>query len=168
MEVVSSAAMPSSAPVPPTEVRHRCDHDHVTAAAMRAPRSWASPVVVGVLALGACLVLAFRDPNQTGSYGACPFKALTGWDCPGCGMLRGTNALLTGDPVRALDHNILLPVVLALGVFGYVRWTRRSLGHDVTPRRVPPWLIVAGTGVLLGFWLVRNLGGPFEYLASSA
>jgi hypothetical protein len=126
-----------------------------------------SPLAVGILALGGCVLLAVRDPNESGSYGACPFKAVTGLDCPGCGVLRGTNALLTGDPARALDHNIFLPVVIVLGVIGYVRWVRRSLGHHVEERSVPRWLMLAGAGVLLGFWVVRNLGGPFEYLASS-
>ena len=56
--------------------------------------------------------LALRDPNQSGSYGFCPLHSLTGLDCPFCGGLRGTSALLHGDIATALDHNVLLPVYL--------------------------------------------------------
>jgi Protein of unknown function (DUF2752) len=146
-------------------------HDHDLAPSWPAPAAraaWVTPAVVGAAALGACVLLAVRDPNQPGSYGACPFKAMTGLDCPGCGMLRGTHALFTGHPGRALDHNIFLPLIFVLGIVGYVRWARRSLGHPVRERRVPPWLIVAGGVVALTFWVVRNLGGPFDYLASDA
>jgi Protein of unknown function (DUF2752) len=148
------------------------DHDHglppSSPLTQVAARLWLNPAIVGIGALGACVLLAVRDPNQRGSYGLCPFKAATGLDCPGCGMLRGTHALLTGHPGRALDHNIFLPIVLALGIVGYVRWVRRSMGLPVTERHAPPWLIVTGAIVVLGFWVVRNLGGPFDYLASSA
>jgi hypothetical protein len=124
-------------------------------------------VLVGAGALAACAVVAVRDPNESGSYGYCPFKAVTGLDCPGCGMMRGAHALFTGDPARMLDHNIFLPLVLLAGVVGYVRWFRRSLGHAVRPLPYPPWAIVSVAVVVFGFWLVRNLGGPFEYFAST-
>ena len=61
-----------------------------------------------------------RDPNAAGSYGYCPLRALTGLDCPFCGGLRGTYALMHGDVAAALDHNVMLPLylgaALALGI----------------------------------------------------
>lgn len=166
--------------IPPARVHDSVSHadagsadgEHVPPTASPTNRvgaaRWSTPVTVGVVALGACVLLAVRDPNEPGSYGACPFKAVTGLDCPGCGILRGTHALFTGHPARALDHNIFLPLILLVGIIGYVRWFRRSLGHDVAARRTPPWLMVGGAVLVLTFWVVRNLGGPFEYLASPA
>jgi hypothetical protein len=166
--------MPDPAPTPTVAPHDECGHEHTPgddrAAHHPASRAWPwlGPLALGVGVLGACVLLAVRDPNQPGSYGACPFKALTGLDCPGCGMMRGTHALFTGHPGRALDHNIFLPVIFALGVVGYVRWVRRSLGHDVPDRRPPPWFMLGAAIVVLTFWVVRNLGGPFDYLRSTA
>ena len=64
---------------------------------------WAPPVVgaspahrpallprlaVGVGALGGLAYIARFDPNRAGHYPLCPFKFVTGLDCPGCGTLR--------------------------------------------------------------------------------
>lgn len=45
----------------------------------------------------------------------CPFKWITGWDCPGCGMQRSFIALLKGDLVQSLIlYPALLPVLFTL------------------------------------------------------
>lgn len=145
-------------------------HEHLAVARVdaTADRPWLRPTLVGVGALAACALVAVRDPNQSGSYGFCPFKATTGLDCPGCGMMRASHALFTGDVTRMFDHNLFLPLVLAAAVFGYVRWFRHSVGHVVRPLAVPPWAIVGLAVMVFGFWVARNLGGPFDFLASSA
>ena len=77
-------------------------------------------------------MLAVRNPNVSGSYGVCPFKAVTGWDCPFCGGLRGTYALIHGDVATALDRNVLLPVLARghgrLGVGGVASMGLHQLG----------------------------------------
>lgn len=133
-------------------------------------RSWRVwrwvPIGVGAAALG---VLALRDPNQSGSYGFCPLHALTGLDCPFCGGLRGTYALLHGDVATALDHNLLLPLYLgvfvAVGVIAF-RGTRAGGFGDVRSGRgrLLVWGLVAVTTV---FFVVRNLPW-FPYLDARA
>lgn len=130
--------------------------------------AWASPAVVGVGALAACVLVTVHDPNVKGSYGFCPFKVVTGLDCPGCGLMRGTHALFTGQIARALDHNIFLPAVFVLAIVAYGRWVGRCLGRDIPRWQPPPWAIVGLSMLILGFWVVRNLGGPFDYLAATA
>src|SRR5512147_2498651 len=94
-------------------------------------------------AVGALGVVAVRDPNQAGSYGFCPLHALTGLDCPFCGGLRGTHALLHGDVSTALDHNLLLPlylgVLVAVGVMAF-RGTRPGAFDDVRRGRGRFWV----------------------------
>ena len=129
-----------------------------------ARRTWIGPAAIGAAGLASCVVVSVRDPNVGGSYAVCPFLALTGHDCPGCGLLRGTHAALEGDLAGALDHNVLWPVVIGLILWTYVRWTKQQLGMELREVRLPTWAPVALSVFLLSFWVVRNLGGPFTYL----
>ncbi len=47
---------------------------------------------------------------------SCPWHALTGLPCPGCGMTRGALALLEGDWKSSLRHNSLTGVMLVFWV----------------------------------------------------
>jgi hypothetical protein len=112
--------------------------------------------VVAVSALG---VVAVRDPAQPGSYGFCPLRALTGLDCPFCGGLRGTHDLLHGQLGSTLDHNLLLPLYLAVGLFLVVVASRQSSAARFSQwsrgrGRIVIWVLFA---VVLGFFVVRNL-----------
>jgi hypothetical protein len=110
------------------------------------------------LALG---YLASVDPNQPGHYPVCPTKLLFGVDCPGCGMMRATHDLVTGNVAGALDHNVLIVVFAPLVVFLWVRWLLRSWRGstpDVTYaqfRRRNTWMYASLAAVLV-FGLVRN------------
>jgi Protein of unknown function (DUF2752) len=42
----------------------------------------------------------------------CPFKAVTGLPCPGCGMTRSTLALLQGNIVQSIKYNALTGILL--------------------------------------------------------
>lgn len=124
---------------------------------------WFTPAAVGAGALATCVALAVRDPNQPGSWGACPFRLVTGLDCPGCGTLRAVHALTGGDVVRALDHNVLSMALLPVLVWAWIGWLRHRLGRRAGPPALPA---MAGFGIAaaaIGFWIVRNL--PFAATA---
>ncbi|GAA2776729.1 hypothetical protein GCM10010470_06810 [Saccharopolyspora taberi] len=90
----------------------------------------------------------------------CPFKLLTGLDCPFCGGSRMLGALLAGDLGRALDLNafallVVLPLAASMLIAGVLR--------DFLAVRIPGPGRTAGMTllVLLAAWSVlRNL--PFE------
>lgn len=131
--------------------------------------AWVGPVAVGAFAVGACAYTVAVDPNtEAGIFPQCYFRQLTGLDCPGCGLTRSVHALLTGDPGRALDHNILAAIVLPLMLYAYIAWTANSFGVRLPQVRMSPWMAWIATGVVLGFWVVRNLPGPFEFLDATA
>ena len=53
------------------------------------------------------------DPHRPGSlFPPCPFKLLTGWNCPACGGLRMVHDLLHGDLAAAVVDNVVLLVGL--------------------------------------------------------
>jgi len=67
------------------------------------------PVCVGFLVAGVLLVTA----QVLGiTIYACPFQATTGLPCPGCGLTRGTTALLRGDLQQALAFHPFSPLVV--------------------------------------------------------
>lgn len=87
----------------------------------------------------AALALHLRDPHERGSWGLCPFKALTGWDCPGCGGLRAVNDLGHGRLLDAAHSNLLFVASIPLLVGVWVLWARRSwsgAGPRLSPRVV--------------------------------
>lgn len=118
----------------------------------------AAPLVAGALVLVVSLALRLRDPHGAGSWGLCPWHAITGTWCPACGSLRAVNDLTHGDVGAALSSNLLfvlaIPVVAAL----WIRWTIdswRGSTRIVDVARVRS-LTVGGAAVLVVFWVVRN------------
>ncbi|MFI7612968.1 DUF2752 domain-containing protein [Nonomuraea terrae] len=98
------------------------------------------------------------DPNEPGHYPTCPFLALTGLYCPGCGTLRTIHALAHLDPVAALGLNPLTVVMIPFLVFWWGRWAAHAWKGRPVPLPHPAWLW-AFIGVVMVYWVVRNL--PF-------
>jgi hypothetical protein len=103
---------------------------------------------------GALGYIGLVDPHNTNSaYPLCPFKLLTGWDCPFCGGLRMTHDLLHGDLLASINDNIFALVGIPL-LAGWLLLGRR---HGQWSLRTPAVLTIA---VLAIVWTVlRNLPG---------
>jgi hypothetical protein len=103
------------------------------------------------------------DPDKGGAYPLCPSRTLLGIDCPMCGGLRGTNALLHGRIGEALDHNLLLPAILGVLAVLFGFWLLPLIGRPARRLPVPRWLGVAALTALVAFGIARNL--PFDSLS---
>ncbi|GAA4065147.1 DUF2752 domain-containing protein [Actinomadura miaoliensis] len=117
---------------------------------------------VGVLLLTGAVVsyVAAVDPNEDGHYPTCPFLALTGYQCPGCGALRTVHALAHGQLGQALGLNVFVVAMLPVLAFFWLRWTIARAGDRPTRTKAgDPRLIWALFALVMAFWLVRNL--PF-------
>src|SRR3954466_2106651 len=93
--------------------------------------SYAPVRLYGALATGAVLVgglayVGLGDPHRPGFlFPGCPFRMLTGLNCPACGGLRMTHDLLHGDVGAAVVDNVFLLVGMPLlVVWLLVRWRR--------------------------------------------
>jgi hypothetical protein len=97
--------------------------------------------------------VALVDPGDGGA-SLCPWRTLTGLDCPFCGATRAAASLARGDVVEALDHNALLVlVVLPLAAIAWVRWTRRSWQGRATP--VTNRSVAVLGAITLAWWILR-------------
>jgi hypothetical protein len=126
-----------------------------------------APLAVAGAALGACATVALVDPNQPGRYPVCPFLAMTGRWCPGCGSLRGLHALINGLPGQALDLNALMVVAIPFLLYSYAAWALPLLGGPRLPAiRLRPTAGWALLSLIVAFWILRNIPtAPFNALA---
>lgn len=117
------------------------------------------PGLVLAAAAAVTTLVAVVDPNQPGHYPTCPFLAVTGYYCPGCGSLRALHDLAHGDVAGALARNPLL--VLAAGglVVAFVLWARRLWRGLPRTWVAPPRLLYALLTLVLAFWVLRNVPG---------
>lgn len=120
---------------------------------MLAPLGVAAAALVGAGYVGAV------DPNVAGHYPTCPFLAITGLFCPGCGALRAVHALAQGDLVTALARNPLTVVVLGYVAVIWVLWLQRRAGVRPTRWLAPPWVLYTVLAAILLFGVLRNVPG---------
>ncbi len=121
-----------------------------------------------LLLAGSGLVVLFAvDPARSSLLPSCPFHALTGLHCPGCGTLRALHELLHGNLCTAFGLNPLM--VSALPFVAY--WSVSELARELGLRRLPVpfipavwiWLLL---GVIFLYWIARNIPyHPFSLLA---
>ncbi|MBO0852149.1 MAG: DUF2752 domain-containing protein [Nocardia sp.] len=117
------------------------------------------PALVAGGGVAGALLLHFRDPHTPGSYGICPFYAVTGLWCPGCGGMRAVHNLTEGRVLDAVHSNVfvlplLVTVVLWWGSWTVNRW--RGSGGSAFPFTLRPrgqWMLA---GVLVVFTVLRN------------
>ena len=108
----------------------------------------------GVALAGALAYIGLADPHRPGSlFPGCPFKALTGLDCPACGGLRMTHDLLTGDLAAAVVDNVFL--LVALPVLAVWLLVRRRRGLTLMPVAATVTVIVSA----VAWTVVRNWPG---------
>ena len=130
-------------------------------------RPWVPPLSVGIGVAAATTALWLRDPHQSGSWGLCPLRALTGLNCPLCGGLRAVNDLTHGDLASAWHSNALfvrsIPILVALWVWWLVAsltGRRMPIGHPLAKT-----FLYAFSAVAVVFWIFRNTPWGRDYWA---
>jgi hypothetical protein len=120
--------------------------------------------VAGAAAVGLTL-LAVVDPNQPGHYPLCPFYALTGMYCPGCGSLRALHDLTHLDVAGAWGMNPLLVVVLPFLAWAWLAWVRREVRGAPRTRLAHPAWLYALAALIVAYWVLRNVPALAPWLA---
>jgi hypothetical protein len=113
-------------------------------------------VLLGTVALLAVALayIGIVDPHEPDSiFPLCPFRLLTGWNCPICGALRMTHDVLHGDLRAAVNDNVLLLIGAPL----LAAWMLLRHRRGKLPVTLPTGAVVIVT--LVAWTVVRNLPG---------
>lgn len=105
------------------------------------------------------ILLFFFNPASPANqwFPKCPFRVLTGCQCPGCGSTRACYQLLHLHPVAAFKLNPLFILTLPFIVYGFLGYTSAAITGK--PHRrvfIPSAFLWAWLLVLLFFWVFRN------------
>lgn len=112
-------------------------------------------IIAAFLALG-CYY--FFDPMQVTWMPKCPFRELTGLECPACGNQRALHALLHGDFGKAFSYNpffiLSLPYLFLLCISaGGKKGRMKRIKEIVQNRKVVSVYLIA----ICVWWVVRDL-----------
>jgi hypothetical protein len=122
-------------------------------------RKWLLAGLIAAAAAGAALLYLF-DPVRNAIYPVCPWHALFGWSCPGCGTLRALHQLTHGNFAAAWRLNplavALLPAAFWLGLREFA-W--QAGGKKWAGLVTRPWIGWTLAVIVILFGIVRNLPG---------
>lgn len=100
------------------------------------------------------------NPNESALFPKCPFKVISGLDCPGCGSQRALHYLINFEILQAFKSNPLLVISIPYILLGFIfeliekptqkilKWRKRLFGNNA---------ILIILTVIIGFWILRNL-----------
>ena len=108
----------------------------------------------GALLAGSLGYVGLVDPHKPGSiFPVCPFRLLTGWNCPACGALRMMHDVLHGDLAAAITDNVFLLVGIPV-LAGWILLRHRR-GKSLLPTPAAATVTIA----MLAWTVLRNLPG---------
>lgn len=118
-------------------------------------------ITAGVwLSLAAVAIfLFFFNPASPANqwFPKCPFRLVTGMQCPGCGSTRALYQLLHLHPIAAFKLNPLMVLTLPFIVYGFLGFTRSAImGRPQRRLFIPPIYLWAWLFLLIFFWVFRN------------
>lgn len=115
--------------------------------------------LLALVLVGGFLIYFFNNPSQNSLFLPCPFKLLSGYNCPGCGSQRAIHQLLHGNLVDAFRLNPLMVLSIPLIVYGL--GTKFYNFIFETRYRVKLFysniFIYAYFAIAVVYWVVRNL-----------
>ncbi len=90
----------------------------------------------------------------------CPFRSITGFQCPGCGSQRAVSSLMNLDIIKAFKENRLLVISIPYLLFYYVL----ELNNEKTPGTLElkkrffgviaiRYILI----IIILFWILRNI-----------
>jgi len=114
-------------------------------------------IAIWALLIAGAVYLFVFEPGISGLFPRCPFRVLTGFTCPGCGVTRALHQILHGHFVSAFMLNPLFVLLSPFLVFAFLRYSVIVMrGGRPRPNALPAVFIYSLFFVILSFWIFRN------------
>ncbi|MDR0659770.1 MAG: DUF2752 domain-containing protein [Prevotellaceae bacterium] len=118
--------------------------------------------VIAIVVLAALAILYFTyNPAESELFPKCPFYALTGLKCPGCGSQRAIHYLFNGNIRGAfLVHPLLVLAIPYLLLAVYFEYMGGKSKYPLIRKRlfgVKACIIIFV--IVLAYWILRNIFG---------
>lgn len=114
-------------------------------------------ILITVALIAGATYSFFVDPSEASWAPKCMVKALTGYDCPGCGSQRMFHALLHGDIAAAWRHNAFLLLALPVIILMVIVEANRRRWPRLYRVLFSTSAILTWTLLLAAWTLLRNL-----------
>lgn len=116
-------------------------------------------ILLLLIAVGGIVVYTLFDPTRHAWMPQCPFRLLTGWNCPACGLQRALHALLHGRFQEAFSYNyffiVSIPYLIALLIAEVLK--QRHRGQDFIRAVEHPFIARTYIVFFIVWGIVRNL-----------
>ena len=110
-------------------------------------------------------LLYIFDPSVCKVFPPCPFYAITGFYCPGCGSQRALHDILHMDLTGAVANNLLVIPAILITVYQLMYLIIKFKHKNILYYNSTPWIIL---GIIIVFWILRNIPVyPLNLLAPS-
>ncbi|HXT62290.1 MAG TPA: DUF2752 domain-containing protein [Pyrinomonadaceae bacterium] len=114
-------------------------------------------VWLGLLAIAGFLFFFNPASPSNQFFPKCPFRLLTGMQCPGCGSTRACYQLLHLHPVAAFKLNPLFMLTLPFIVYGFLGYTKSAIsGRPQRRLFIPSFYLWSWLVLMIFFWIFRN------------
>lgn len=124
---------------------------------MTRTKKWLAAAAIVPIAAAAFAIYYYFDPARARWMPRCPFRWLTGWQCPACGNQRALHALLHMRWADAWAANpfllLSLPYIATLVAAALLRHRRPGFYSAVAHPRV----VMAYVVLICLWWVVRNV-----------
>ena len=115
-----------------------------------------------VIIISTILTIMYRKYNPIESiyFPKCPFKELTGLQCPGCGSQRAIHYLLNFDIMSATKENVILVLSIPYVLTGLLFDTLKKPNEKILKWRKVLFgqkAIFLTLTIVVTFWILRNL-----------
>jgi hypothetical protein len=120
-------------------------------------------LLTGVVVLAGLLYIF--DPAVCKLFPPCPFYAITGFYCPGCGSQRALHDILHLNLAGAIANNLLVIPAIIIIIYHLLYLTIKPKHQNILYYNSTPWIIL---GIIIVFWILRNIPAyPLNLLAPS-
>lgn len=94
----------------------------------------------------------------------CPFKYITGIDCPGCGFQRSVLSIVQGDLYKSF---IVYPATIPLLLFFTYGLADKLFGLDTTKNSIKKFFFIITGAIIIGSYILKTYTLYNPYKASA-